>query len=50
MIKKSEIVNLVQEIGAKAKAASFKIASLTSKMKNEIIKDAAQNLKKIKIL
>lgn len=50
MIKKSEIVNLVQEIGAKAKAASFKIASLTSKMKNEIIKDAAQNLKKNKNL
>ncbi len=50
MIKKLEIANLVQEIGAKAKAASFKIGSLSSKTKNEIIKDAAQNLKKYKNL
>ena len=48
MIKNCEIENLVHEIGAKAKAASLKIASLSSKMKNEIIRDAADSLKKNK--
>ncbi len=50
MIKDCEIKNLVYEIGAKAKAASLKIASLSSKIKNEIIEDAAQSLKKNKDL
>ena len=48
MNKKQQIENDVIRIGKKAREASFKISSLTSKNKNDILLHASENLRKNK--
>ncbi len=48
MNKKLQIENDVTKIGKKAKEASFKISSLNSKIKNDILLHASDNLRKNK--
>ena len=48
MNKKLQIENDVTKIGKKAKEASFKVSSLTSKIKNDILLHASDNLRKNK--
>ena len=50
MNKQKQIEEEVLKIGIKAKEASLKISSLSSQKKNDVLLDAADNIKKNKKL